>query len=489
MADFLKKYFTGFGSMMGVMGIIYLFIWLLFGKALHNRKIQLSKRAGWSQIKGEVLTAALAAIGNTLFTSLIYALDKNGKTQLYKNFGQWGIGYEILTVVVMVLISDAWFYWTHRWMHHPKIYKYVHALHHKSLDVNPFTSNAFHLLESVLLTVWVLPLFLLMPISFTALGVMQALGMLNNLKSHLGYELFPQFFRIPPFNLLVTATNHSLHHTQYNGNYGLFFRFWDIVCKTELKTTTTLFQEIHERTDSQVVDNTVFRTLTIDQLVRETKDSISVYFKPTDPLFYQYQAGQHLNIKLKIKGKTHERCFSLSSTPGIDNFLRITVKRKGEVSQYFLETAQAGDNIEALYPVGDFALQPNQSNSKNYIFVAGGSGITPLFSMIRKLLQEEPNSSVHLRYANQAADAIIFKQALTNLAAKHPQFHYQDFISGQRRIAAQDLLAQPNSEYFICGPEAMTKAMVNSLKLHNVPAEKINVEHFADGYVPWLGLF
>ena len=132
----------------------------------------------------------------------------------------------------MILISDAWFYWFHRAMHHPRVYKYVHALHHRSLDVNPFTSTSFHVVESVLLTIWILPLVVVLPISMTALGIVQALGTMNNLKSHLGYELFPRFFSKKfPFNIFVTATNHSLHHTQYDGNYGLFFRFFLSFCQ------------------------------------------------------------------------------------------------------------------------------------------------------------------------------------------------------------------------------------------------------------------
>ncbi|MFN8355275.1 MAG: sterol desaturase family protein [Spirosomataceae bacterium] len=489
MQEFIKSYLGALTSSLAIMGVAYFIVWYIFGKVLKNRKIQLSKRAGWPQIKDEVSSAAIAIFGNTIFVSIIFSLKEQGLTKLYTEGGQFGIGYEVLSVIVLILISDTWFYWFHRWMHHPKVYKYVHALHHKSLDVNPFTSTSFHVIEAILLTLWILPLVLIMPISASALGVVQALGSFNNIKSHLGYELFPQFFRIPPFNMLVTATNHSLHHTQYNGNYGLFFRFWDIVCDTELNTTQTTFEEIHQRKEAAIIDNTHYKTLTINYLKKETNDTISVYFKPADHTFYDYLAGQYLTIRVSINGKTHNRCFSLSSSPQVDDFLRITVKLKGEVSHYFFNDAKIGDNIQALYPVGDFVLKPTATAAKKYVMIAGGSGITPLYSMIRQVLRFEPQSTVTLLYANKSADRIIFKQELDLLARTNPQFNYRDFISGKQPISSEELRQHPDAHFYICGPDTLKMSIQYQLKQLNIAKSKIHVEHYADGYVPWFGLF
>jgi ring-1,2-phenylacetyl-CoA epoxidase subunit PaaE len=487
MQEFVKNYFQGLVSFLSVVSVLYLIFWIIFGNALKNRKIQLSKRAGWQQIKSEIFTAIIATVASTCFMMLIFYFRDNNLTKLHEETGRYGMAYEVLTVIVLILISDAWFYWFHRSMHHPKIYKYVHALHHESLDVNPFTANSFHAVEAVMLTVWVLPTVMLMPISAGALGVMQAIGMFNNLKSHLGYELFPQFFRVAPFNMLVTATNHSLHHTQYNGNYGLFFRFWDIVCDTELNTTNSLFTEIHERKAENVIDNTKYRTLSIDRLEKETSDTVSVYFKPSDKDFYNYKAGQYLTIKVKVGKKTYKRCFSLSSSPQLDDFLRISVKLKGEVSHYFYNDAKSGDNIEALLPVGDFVLQPNPA--KKYVMVAGGSGITPLYSMMRHLLKNDSNSDITLLYASKSSENIIFKTQLDDLAKAHPNFHYHDFISGQNRISKTDLSTHTDAHFYICGADSLKESMTTHLKQLHIDKSKIHVEHYADGYVPWFGLF
>jgi ring-1,2-phenylacetyl-CoA epoxidase subunit PaaE len=293
---------------------------------------------------------------------------------------------------------------------------------------------------------------------------------------------------VPPFNMLVTATNHSLHHTQYNGNYGLFFRFWDIVCDTELNATESTFQEIHQRQNESIIDNTQYRTLIIDRLVKETPNAVSVYFKPTDKAFYDYKAGQYLTLKVKIAGKTYHRCFSLSSSPNIDDFLRITVKLKGEVSHYFYNTAKNGDTIASLLPVGDFAFTPNTTVEKHYIMIAGGSGISPLYSMIIQMLQAEPKSKVTLLYANKNQENIIFKTALNELAHQYPQFEYKDFISGDKRISKQDLSNAANACYYICGPDALKNGITQQLKELNIAKSNINIAHFADGYTPWFGL-
>jgi ferredoxin-NADP reductase/sterol desaturase/sphingolipid hydroxylase (fatty acid hydroxylase superfamily) len=489
MLEFIKQYFTTVFAALTIMSVAYLIFWVIFGQKLSTRKIQLSKRAGWAQIKGEIGATLLSFIGGTTFSILLISLKDGGLTKFYVEAGKYGLWYEFFMIFIMLVISDTWFYWSHRVMHHPSIYKYVHALHHKSLDVNPYTSSSFHVIESLWLTFWLLPLAILMPISMTVLGIMQVIGTLNNLKSHLGYELFPKFFILPPFNMLVNATNHSLHHTQYNGNYGLFFRFWDIVCDTELNSTESTFNEIHQRENTSIIDNSKYRTLIIEKLVKETPDTVSVYFKTADKEFYNYKAGQYLTLKVKVGGKIYHRCFSLSSSPNIHDFLRITVKLKGEVSHHFYNTSKIGDEVESLLPIGDFNFKPNIAVQNNYVLVAGGSGITPLYSMIIQMLQFEPKSKVILLYSNRKVESIIFKKELDQLARQYPQFEYIDFISGNKRIEKNDLNIYKNACYYLCGPDSLKDEISQQLKDLGISKSNINIEHFADGYVPWFGLF
>ncbi len=178
----------------------------------------------------------------------------------------------------------------------------------------------------------------------------------------------------------------------YNGNYGLFFRFWDIICDTELNATSSTFTAIHQRENEKIIDNTQYRTLIIEQLVKENYNIASVYFKPTDKEFYDYKAGQYLSLKVKIEGKTYHRCFSLSSSPNIDDFLRITVKLKGEVSHYFYHTAQVGDTVSSLLPAGDFNFTANANLKKDYIMVAAEVGLRLYLVSFIKCLNLNPTA-------------------------------------------------------------------------------------------------
>jgi ring-1,2-phenylacetyl-CoA epoxidase subunit PaaE len=169
--------------------------------------------------------------------------------------------------------------------------------------------------------------------------------------------------------------------------------------------------------------------------------------------------------------------------------LRITVKLKGEVSHYFYNDAQVGDTIEALLPVGDFTFTPDATAEKQYVMVAGGSGITPLYSMLRQMLAAEPLSKVTLLFANKQEETILFKAELDQLALQYQQFTYKNFISGKKRMGLNDLSISADASYYICGPDALKEGVLAHLKSLKINKNHIHLEHFADGYVPWFGLF
>jgi ferredoxin-NADP reductase len=186
---------------------------------------------------------------------------------------------------------------------------------------------------------------------------------------------------------------------------------------------------------------------------------------------------------VKVKGRTHNRCFSLSSTPG-DDFLRITVKLKGEVSHWFYNEAKIGDTIESLYPVGDFKVH----KSENYVMVAGGSGITPLYSMIKDILHKEPQSNIKLLYANKNENSIIFRNEIDALTKQFSNFECHHFISGQKRIAIEDLDVNAGANYYVCGPDSLKESIFDNFHIAGISKNNIHTEHFVDGYVPYFGL-
>lgn len=188
-----------------------------------------------------------------------------------------------------------------------------------------------------------------------------------------------------------------------------------------------------------------------------------------------------------MQGKVYHRVFSLSSSPVVDRFLRITVKQNRVVTDYLRHTAKVGDEVEALYPAGDFGIQLKAEQAKHYMMIVGGSGITPIYSMIRSILAVEKKSSVTLLYANRRQENAAFAREIEALTQQYERFTALSFISGQRRIdkaaLAQVLQAWSNSEVYICGPANLKTLMKIHLNELGVSRERLHEEEFADGFV------
>ena len=218
-----------------VVGLLYLLIWRWGRERLRSARIPQKSRLDAAQLRREVkytLATLLVGAANAALISWLYA---SGRTALTLDATSWGLTRSVGTIVALLLLNDLWFYAWHRLLHHPRLYRYIHAVHHNSVDVNPFSSYAFHPLEGLLLGAWVLPCVLLVPIYVPLLGVLQGIGLANNVLSHLGYELYPRWLlRVPLLRWANTATFHSLHHTRLRGNYGLMSRVWDRWLGTEI---------------------------------------------------------------------------------------------------------------------------------------------------------------------------------------------------------------------------------------------------------------
>lgn len=149
-------------------------------------------------------------------------------------------------VIGLIGFNDLWFYGAHRLLHRPSLFRHVHAVHHRSVDVNPFSSYSFHIVEAALLTGWVVPVALLVPLPLPALAAVQLIGLANNVMAHLGYELLPAgWLRIPLLGWSNTATFHAMHHSRPNGNFGLFTRVWDRLFGTEHSAYAEAFAAAH----------------------------------------------------------------------------------------------------------------------------------------------------------------------------------------------------------------------------------------------------
>ncbi len=237
-----------------VLGSAYLIIWKWLGPRLQNWRIQQRSRVNAKQIKREVKNAFLVFAVGTSFSAIIYVLADMGYTVLYKDINSHGgWPWVVASFFILIVIDDFWFYWIHRMLHTPRLYKLIHNEHHKSVDVNPFTSVSFHFLEPALLSSWVFPVALLMPTYAPLFAAVQIYGLLDNLKAHLGYEFFPRWFNRGPFRWLTTSSYHNMHHQKYNGNYGVHFRFWDRVMGTEFKTYDAEYEAMQTRKSAHAI--------------------------------------------------------------------------------------------------------------------------------------------------------------------------------------------------------------------------------------------
>ncbi len=242
-----------------------------------------------------------------------------------------------------------------------------------------------------------------------------------------------------------------------------------------------------------------FHSLRVAKINRETKDAVSITFDIPPHLSsqYQYKAGQYLTFAIVINGEEVRRSYSVCSSPVTNPNPTIAVKQveNGRMSTYLNTQLKEGDIIDVMPPMGKFIIEPNASAANNYFLFGGGSGITPLISIIKTALITEPNSKCYLFYANTDADSIIFKDELAALEAANDNFKvfysldnppadwngYVGFLSEGRvsEIIRNELgLSYPTAKYFTCGPSAMMKVVEDGLKATGVRDENISVEYF-----------
>lgn len=234
----------------GIITVVYIVVWKLLKKRLQNWRIQLKERVDAQQIKSELINSLFTLTVSAFFVLVIYLMQSTGYTKIYTDIHEYPTFYAYAGFFIFLFIDDTWFYWTHRLLHHPIWYKYIHKVHHNSVDVNPFTSLSFHWAEALLLTFWILPVSMIFPMYVPALSLLQVWGFLDNVKSHLGYEFFPSWWNKSVGKVMTSSTHHNMHHSKFNGNYGVHFRIWDRLLGTEFKDYEKIFDEIQQRKNS-----------------------------------------------------------------------------------------------------------------------------------------------------------------------------------------------------------------------------------------------
>lgn len=201
---------------------------------------------------GQYLREVKWSTGTTIVFSVTGSLVgiawQKGYTAMYEDVWDYGVTYFIGSIVIMAILHETYFYWTHRLMHHPRLFKVIHKVHHESVVTSPWAAFSFHPLESIIEALILPVLLFVVPVHPYAFIVYLTIMTISSVINHLNIEIYPAGFEKHWLGRwLIGATHHGLHHSQFNYNFGLYFTFWDKWCGTESPGYLRLADEIGKR--------------------------------------------------------------------------------------------------------------------------------------------------------------------------------------------------------------------------------------------------
>ncbi len=241
-----------------------------------------------------------------------------------------------------------------------------------------------------------------------------------------------------------------------------------------------------------------FHALTVKEVRQETEDSVSIAFEiPADlQESYGYLSGQYLTLRATIDGEDVRRSYSLCSSPH-ENEWRVAVKKveNGKFSTYANEVLKPGDTLDVLTPTGNFNITPDKSNKQSIALFAAGSGITPILSIAKTILTQEPNSDVTLFYGNKTITSIIFREEIEGLKNDYMDRLRLVHILSRENLGTPLLKGRIDTEktdklfdvflkddlpeaVYICGPEQMILDVKESVLANGLDPKTVHFELF-----------
>ncbi len=241
-----------------------------------------------------------------------------------------------------------------------------------------------------------------------------------------------------------------------------------------------------------------FHPLVVQEVVRETKESVSITFEVPENLKAEFSfiSGQYLTLEAEINDENVRRSYSLCSAP-YEDVWKVAVKKvkNGKFSTYANSILKKGDILSVMPPAGNFTATTNEKNQNHYLAFVAGSGITPVISIIKSILYKEPRSRFSLFYGNQKVESILFHDALEALKDTYiDRFSVHHILSREKigsslfygRIDTEkckqyaNLLFDPSaiSDYYLCGPSKMIFSLKDELISLGIDTGKIHFELF-----------
>ncbi|HVK97534.1 MAG TPA: sterol desaturase family protein [Flavisolibacter sp.] len=231
-----------------VAGLFFLLFYVLLHKRVLHKKIQNRQPAREDYLREigySLITITIFAFV-PVFMLHVPAIVKT--TTYYTDINEYGWLYFFAAYPIMFFIHDTYFYWVHRLMHHKKLFRTFHLVHHKSTNPSPWAAYSFHPLEAIVEAGIFVVFLYTIPVHVLHILLFFCMMIVYNVYGHLGYELYPNGFSKHWFGRWInTSVNHNQHHQYFKGNYGLYFTFWDRMMGTIRSDYDTKFEDVTAR--------------------------------------------------------------------------------------------------------------------------------------------------------------------------------------------------------------------------------------------------
>lgn len=234
-------------------GLAYVLFWVWKKGYFQPYRIQ-QVFPRWERIRYEILQSAVTL---TVFTGIGVGVIVGRKANILpgdiyldaSRYGGWP--YMLFTIALVTIWHETWFYWMHRLVHRKRLYRYIHLVYHRSTNPSPLAAYNFHAFEAFLEGIYLVLFTLVVPMHMYVLLGHTFYAMIMNIWWHLGYEFFPSWWVTHPLTRWInTSTHHNMHHSKFDGNYSLYFNFWDRVMGTNFPDYERHFSEVSSRKHS-----------------------------------------------------------------------------------------------------------------------------------------------------------------------------------------------------------------------------------------------
>ncbi len=280
--------------------IFFILFWVIGKRWWQHRFIQKDfpkQRQIWKEFGYSMSTVLIfSLVGFGIFTA-----EHAGITRIYHTIDEYGVGYLVFSLMIMIVYHDFYFYWTHRLMHHKLVFRHVHRVHHESTNPSPWAAYSFHPWEA-LIQAFVLPIaVLILPLHPLTIFIFLTYMIVRNVMGHLGFEILPKgFTRNRWLNWNTAITHHNMHHEHFNSNYGLYFSWWDDLMKTTHKRYHETFDEVTSRPKSCALKTPAKKSVTASIIVLLAVSSATAQSISGKWLTHNEQTGSPLSL-IEIK--------------------------------------------------------------------------------------------------------------------------------------------------------------------------------------------